>query len=291
MHQGEESRFFAILVTGELRVVRHSVDRDLESRVAAPSVIGELAMLTGQARSATVVAATPVTVLTGGAGEFGMMLELPGVQDQLQRVVSGRLAENAVAVGAELRDGTPVLIHPLRASDREHFIAAYESLSLSSLENRFFSGGPPPRQVIEYLLQLDYINHFAWMVVDAAAPEHAIAEARYVRFGDRPDTADIAFTVTDASQGRGIGTMLMGALGAAAMAARVTWFSADVRSDNRAMLALLAKTEAVTEPSEWGEVTGRLPVERAAMMIPEQLRDELRRVASDLVSAAGLGLG
>ncbi|HEV3234142.1 MAG TPA: GNAT family N-acetyltransferase [Candidatus Dormibacteraeota bacterium] len=291
MAQGEESRFFAIVVDGDLRVSRRSPDGgSQEITVGAPSVIGELAMLTGQPRTATVTTITPAKVLTGGAGEFQLLLELPGLQNRLQRVVSGRLAEHAVSVSAELPDGTPVLLHPLRASDREDFIAAYENLSLKSLENRFFSGGQPPRSLIEYLLRLDYVNHFAWVVVDPAAPEGGLAEARYVRLGASPDTADIALTVTDAYQGRGIGSLLMGALGAAAGAAGIERFSADVRGENGAMLGLLKKAEAVMGPYEQGVVNGIVSADRAAMMVPDGLRLQLQRVASDLVTAAGLGM-
>jgi RimJ/RimL family protein N-acetyltransferase len=193
-------------------------------------------------------------------------------------------------VSAELPDGTPVLIHPLRASDREDFIAAYENLSLRSLENRFFSGGQPPRSLIEYLLQLDYVNHFAWVVIDPAAPEGGLAEARYVRLGASPDTADIALTVTDPYQGRGIGTLLMGALAAAAGEAGIQRFSADVRGENAAMLRLMKKADATLGRYEQGVVNGIMSVDRVATMVPDQLRRQLQRVASELVAAAGLGL-
>jgi CRP-like cAMP-binding protein len=194
MRQGDESRFFAIVVSGEMRVVRESADdQSREDVVSAPTVMGELAMLTGRQRTATVAASSPATLLTGGADEFQALLELPGTQERLQGVVSGRLAENARSVAAALPDGTPVLLHPLRASDREDFVAAYENLSLTSLQNRFISGGRPPRRLIEYLLEVDYANYFAWLVAEPARPERSIAEARYVRLGTEPDTADVAF--------------------------------------------------------------------------------------------------
>jgi CRP-like cAMP-binding protein len=284
MRQGEDSRFFAIVVSGEMRVVRESADdQSWEEVVSAPTVIGELAMLTGRPRIATVTANTPATVLTGGADEFQALLELPGTQERLQRVVSGRLAENARSVAGELPDGSPVLLHPLRGSDREDFIDAYEHLSPTSLQNRFFSGGRPPRRLIEYLLQVDYVNHFAWLVAEPAEPERSIAEARYVRLGSAPDTADIAFVVTDAYQGRRIGTLLMGALAAAASAAGIGWFTADVRGENKPMLALLNKVGATRTAFDHGIVTRRTSVASAAAVIPEPLHRQLNRVASDLI--------
>ena len=289
MSEGDDSHFFALIVDGDLRVTRTSTEGErLETSLGAPCVIGELAMLTGRPRTATVSASTSTTALIGGADDFRALLELPGVKDRLQAVVSGRLAENARSVAASLPDGSEVQLHPLRGSDREDFIAAYENLSLKSLENRFFSGGKPARSVIEYLLSLDYVNHFAWMVMDPAAPNHGIAEARYVRLGNRPDTADIAFTVTDPSQGRGIGTLLMGALGATAQVAGISWFSADVRGENQAMQALLKKADAEFGPYQSGVITGIVSVDRAASFVSNDVGQQLRRVASDLVRAAGL---
>ena len=289
MTEGDDSHFFALIVAGELRVTRTSTDGEpVETTVGAPSVIGELALLTGRPRTATVSAVTATIALIGGADDFRALLELPGVQERLQAVVSGRLAENARSVTATLPDGAEVQLHPLRATDREDFIAAYENLSIRSLENRFFSGGKPPRSLIEYLLSLDYVNHFAWMVIDPAAPNRGIAEARYVRLGNKPDTADIAFTVTDPNQGRGIGTLLMGALGSTAQVAGISRFSADVRGENQAMQRLLRKAGAEFGPYDSGVITGTISVDRAATFVSRDVGQQLRRVASDLVKAAGL---
>jgi CRP-like cAMP-binding protein len=285
MRQGDESQFFAIVVDGAMRVVRESEDGESrEDVVSAPTVMGELAMLTGRRRTATVAASSPATVLTGGPDEFQALLEMPGTQERLQSVVSGRLAENARSVATELPDGTPLVLHPLRASDREEFIAAYENLSLTSLQNRFISGGRPPRRLIEYLLEVDYVNHFAWLVAEPSHPERGIAEARYVRLGSEPDTADVAFMVTDAYQGRGIGTLLMGALAAAASAAGVDWFTADVRGENAPMLALLNRVGASRAVYDHGVVTRRVSVADAAAAIPEPLHRQLQGVASDLIT-------
>jgi GNAT superfamily N-acetyltransferase len=62
--------------------------------------------------------------------------------------------------------------------------------------------------------------------------------ARLVRDGA---TAEIAVTVADDYQGRGIGTTLLGALAADARAAGITRFVATVCSDNPSILAILRK--------------------------------------------------
>ena len=66
---------------------------------------------------------------------------------------------------------------------------------------------------MHYLSQVDYVDHFVWVVTDGIDP---VADARFVRDESDPTVAEIAFTVADAYQGRGIGGFLIGALSIAA---------------------------------------------------------------------------
>ena len=82
-----------------------------------------------------------------------------------------------------------------------------------------------------------------------------MADARFVRDEDDPSIAEVAFTVGDAYQGRGIGTFLMGALAVAAGSDGVQRFSARVLTENNAMRKILDHFGAVWQRDDLGVVT------------------------------------
>ena len=64
---------------------------------------------------------------------------------------------------------------------------------------------------------------------------------------DEPDTAEVAFVVQDAWQGKGLGTIMLDELLAAAAARGITRFRAYVLADNPRMLGLLRRFTDVQE--------------------------------------------
>ena len=78
-----------------------------------------------------------------------------------------------------------------------------------------------------YLFEVDYVDHFVWVMTDGPDGP-VVADVRFVRDESDPASAEIAFIVGDAYQGRGIGTFLMGALAVAAAYHGVQRFSARV---------------------------------------------------------------
>ncbi len=66
---------------------------------------------------------------------------------------------------------------------------------------------------VDYLTDIDQIDHFAWVAgVFEGDEEHGIGVARYVRDASDTTSAELAVTVSDEFQGRGIGTLLVEAL-------------------------------------------------------------------------------
>jgi nucleotide-binding universal stress UspA family protein len=106
-----------------------------------------------------------------------------------------------------------------------------------------------------------------------------LGAARYIRDPDRLDTAEVAVTVTDDWQGRGVGRALLERLTARARSDGVTTFTALMLGDNRAAQELVASIGARTE----FEVAG--PEVRLLIELPPrrglgaQLTETLRAVA------------
>ncbi len=291
MLEGEAGKFFALVVSGHVAVTRAGPNGPEQlALVGDGSVFGELSLLRGTPRTATVTATVPTVVLTGDTEAFALLLDLPGVRERIERVVSTRLAAAVPPVRANLRDGTPVLLRPLLPSDRDGIATALREMSAESLRRRFFTAGQPTAGVIDYLVSIDYVNHFAWLVLNARVPTDGWATARYVRSRATPDCAELAFTVKDAQQGRGLASLLLGAIGAAASVGGIREFTATLLSDNAPMRAVLAKANATFAFEEPGVTRADLSVKDATARLSDTLRRELQSAARDVVTAAGLAL-
>jgi RimJ/RimL family protein N-acetyltransferase len=144
-------------------------------------------------------------------------------------------------IEATLRDGTRVLIRMVDPDDRAQFVEGFQRLSTRSRYLRFHAAVEhlDDRQ-LDYLTQVDQVDHVAWVAVDLDDPERpGIGVARFVRLDGEPTVAEAAVTVLDAYQGRGLGTRLLAVLAHAARARGVTTFRAYVLGENRAMLSVL----------------------------------------------------
>lgn len=100
----------------------------------------------------------------------------------------------------------------------------------------------------------------------------------------------MAFTVTDRFQGRGLGTFLLGALGAAALEAGIPTLFAYTMDDNVAMRTVFAKAGAVSQYDEPGLVHVSLDAAKAAALLESATRLALVASVHDVVTAASLAL-
>jgi RimJ/RimL family protein N-acetyltransferase len=102
-------------------------------------------------------------------------------------------------------------------------------------------------KVMPHARMQEYVNvdcNRAISIVGLTGPperERIIAEARYVRYPDRPH-ADIAFIVDEAYQGFGIATRLYRILAQTARERGLKGFTADVLGTNKAMLKVFEKS-------------------------------------------------
>jgi RimJ/RimL family protein N-acetyltransferase len=290
VHEGAHGGVFMIVIAGGVTVSRAEGGAELEIGSCGPgSLLGELAMLTGRPYYANVTAATPVRVAVGDRAAFDVLIDLPGVARRLARTVARRLAETAVMVPVALRGGSTIGLRPLLPQDRGQLDEIVERQSPRWLRYRFFTSGLPSSRTMEYLANIDYIDHFAWVAVDVPS-NRIIGVGRYVRLEDDATTADLSFGVEAEHQGRGIATLLLGALAMPATTAGVIDFMAEVLSENAAMQAVFNKLGAQWTHLEPAVLTTRFPVARAVGLVDDQVAENLRSAARDIVTGAGLAL-
>ena len=150
---------------------------------------------------------------------------------------------------ANLGEGVRGFTWPLQAGDRGALIAGYESLSLKSRSSRFLASIPHLTDaMLDHLVdEVDGLDHvaLAFVVLDEDNVGTPVAVARMIRYDDRPADADVAVTVLDAWQGRGVATALLAEL-VRERPAGVNRIVTTVAADNEASLAMLRRLGPTT---------------------------------------------
>ena len=145
-----------------------------------------------------------------------------------------------VALGAPivLRDGSRVRLRQGHSSDGQLLLRGFERLSPESRYRRFLAAMPAlSEEKVRYLTEIDHHDHEAIIALDESSGE-GIGVARYVRDPQRPGVAEVAVTVLDDWQGRGLGTLLLEVLSARAREEGVTTFTALMLATNQGMMDL-----------------------------------------------------
>ncbi|GAA1634580.1 GNAT family N-acetyltransferase [Catellatospora bangladeshensis] len=202
-----------------------------------------------------------------------------------------------------LADGATVHLRQITPEDGEAVVAMHSRFSERTRYLRYFSPYPRiPARDLHRFVNVDHVDREAFVV---AAGERLVAVGRYERLGEGAHEAEVAFVVEDAYQGRGVGSVLLEHLAAAAAEAGITRFVAEVLPENGAMLRVF--TDAgyeVTRRYADGVVTLTFPVapteKSRAVQAERERRTESRSVARLLrpasvavygASASGRGVG
>jgi RimJ/RimL family protein N-acetyltransferase len=135
------------------------------------------------------------------------------------------------------RDCVPYLVRPIRSQDRRALLEAFGHLSEESRYARFLR---PVKHLtdkdVSYFTEVDHRNHEA--LVALAPSGELIGVARYIRV-DQSESAEVAVTIVDEWQQRGVGSQLLRCLANRAREAGVKSFVGICLADNRRMLEVL----------------------------------------------------
>lgn len=287
MRQGEQAVSFVLIQSGTAAVSHSGDDGEvILDEVSAGVIVGEIALLRDKPRTATVTATETLSGYIGDEKAFGAMADLPGVSERLLRTVRQRLAAFITPIAVPFADGSELMLRPVLPGDSERSNHPSVEFSSETLYRRFMSTRAPSPALMDYLFQVDYVDHFVWVLLDGADGP-VVADVRFVRDLDDPATAEIAFIVADDYQGRGIGSFLMDALIISARAGGVQRFTARLLSDNAAMRHILDRFGAEWDRDEPGVVVTNFDVpEPDQVRIAPELADEIRSVTRQVIRAS-----
>jgi protein lysine acetyltransferase len=289
MRQGEPADSFLLIGSGRARVVHAGADGEtIDVEVTPGLIVGEIALLRDAPRSATVTVTEQLTGWVGGREAIAAMLDVPAMMARLVRTARQRFAALVTPIPVTMRDGTELHLRPVLPGDNERAVHGPVQFSSETFYRRFQTTRRPTASLMAYLFEVDYVDHFVWVLTaDRAIDAPIVADARYVR-DDSPTVAEVAFIVGDDYQGRGIGSFLMEALAIAARSEGIRRFTARVLADNLPMRSILDHYGATWHRDDMGVVTTAfdVPLMRDLTVSAELYRD-IRATARQVIRAVG----
>lgn len=154
-----------------------------------------------------------------------------------------------------LRDGTLVSLRPIGPDDKPLLEQGMARLSPQSRRLRFMAPVDSlSRAQLAYLTEVDHRDHVAWGVLYDDQP---VAVARIVRLKNEPDAAELAVTVVDEFQRRGVARFLITVMAELARHLGIERFVFEALPENEALLRLLLGFGARYEMTD-GVIAGRV---------------------------------
>ena len=136
-----------------------------------------------------------------------------------------------------LRDGGTAHLRPIHPADADAVQAFHGGQSQKSIYMRFFAfKSKLSAKELKRFTEVDYKDRVALVITIGG---EIMGIGRYDRLND-PEEAEVAFNIADAHQGRGIGSILLEHLAAAARENGIRKFSAEVLPENRKMLMVFS---------------------------------------------------
>ncbi|MCO1339248.1 GNAT family N-acetyltransferase [Kocuria polaris] len=137
-----------------------------------------------------------------------------------------------------LRDGSTAHLRPIAPTDAAELQRLHTSQSEKSIYLRFFTyKSKLTSKELARFTRVDHRDRVAFVTVRGGA---IIGVGSYDRLDD-PAEAEVAFNIADNAQGKGVGSILLEHLAAAARENGIERFSAEVLPENRKMLTVFAE--------------------------------------------------
>ena len=200
-------------------------------------------------RTVIVPAAGPEVAKGGGAASAPVGMFAPSGLFAAPTAVAGLAAGGRLTGVREdrpvvLRDGSAVLIRQVRSTDAAPLADGFSRLSAASRQMRFLGVKKQLSAAeLRYFTDVDHHDHEALGALDRAGG-HGVGIARYIRDAGDPQAAEIAVTIVDDWQGRGLGTELLAQLSDRARQEGIRRFTALTDPGNVAVAALLRNAGA-----------------------------------------------
>lgn len=138
--------------------------------------------------------------------------------------------------------GTSFNVASLTPADRAQIQAGLRYMSHESIRNRFMGSKKEfTEKELDYLTSLDGLNHYALGVEEADGLHRGVAVIRMVRSESDPLEAEVAITIIDEYQKKGLGSFLLDLIILAAQERQVTKFSFTFFPQNDAIIRLVRK--------------------------------------------------
>lgn len=144
-----------------------------------------------------------------------------------------------------LADGELFTMRFGKPSDRGALLNGFERLSAQTRYLRFFSPMPSlSDSMADYLSDVDTQDKVAIVSHPENDPNNLVGVVRYYRSSEHTDKAEVALTVLDSHQGRGLGGAMYDRCAAVARANGINIFTATMLAENRAMIKFFSNRGA-----------------------------------------------
>lgn len=153
-------------------------------------------------------------------------------------------------------EGFRFRVRPIEPSDKDLLQRGFKELSERSQYLRFFKLNNKLSDVqLKYFTEVDGIQHVAWGILDESGEESIpVGIGRFVKFKDEQDVAEVAISIIDSYQRKGLGQILYATLNIVAGQIGLEKFRTYVLSENRFVLNSLKKFGILNQKNE-GPVT------------------------------------
>jgi GNAT superfamily N-acetyltransferase len=180
-----------------------------------------------------------------------------------------------------LRDGSRLLVRPIRPDDADALVALHARLSADTIYRRYF--GARPHLAPADVHRFTRVDGHARFALVAMRGSDLVAVARYE---GRPGelSAELAVVVDDALQHQGVGSLLLERLLDVAREAGLGELAADVLVGNAAMLTLLRRLGLPMRTESDGDTVSVL-VDLSGPVSSAERRDRARQHLAQAVPA------